>query len=419
MNRLAIFFLGFCQGAILLEAKGISYQSSFQLLKFHGDGYLDQGFGYGGMVDTLSSGEDSRVLSHLVDDEQNRSYLSMLKYDRSLEKYVRTIIRLTERGQLDRSFHGGEGLIWEENDYPSTAYFSGGTIDEEERIVVSYLFNVASEDGRRIGFICRRISKTGEWDTSFGESGKVTYLVPVGSGVTSIHSPGLAAGHDKKVLIWFETWSDTESRGQTIFRYTENGQLDLSFGAGGRVDSSCPGDCLYPKGILPVDDNKFIAWGAFYDRSRNIQHAKLYQFHLDGRLDKSFGNEGVLSLESDPTNYSLAETLIVDKNGNFFVGVQTHSQTGSESKVVHVLRGGNVDAAFGDEGSVSWMGYGAAQPLVFFEDKIVAVGRSSFRDGLLGKDVHPICARRYTLMGKADETFGYEGRSCVFEKGPT
>jgi uncharacterized delta-60 repeat protein len=79
-----------------------------------------------------------------------------------------------------------------------------------------------------------------------------------------------------------------------LARYTENGQLDASFGSGGKVTAAVIGyrNALYGRGLAIQPDGKIV--GSGYVETADFLHADfaVVRFNVDGTLDTTFGPGG-------------------------------------------------------------------------------------------------------------------------------
>ena len=132
----------------------------------------------------------------------------------------------------------------------------------------------------------RVVAADGDLDASFGTGGKV---------VTSILSQddfahSVAIQSDGKIVVAGETKNGTFDE-FALARYNADGTLDTSFGnAGGKVitNSNNNGDHAYSVAIQ--SDGKILLAGAS-DNTGNDDFA-LYRYDTDGSLDTSFGTGG-------------------------------------------------------------------------------------------------------------------------------
>ena len=103
-----------------------------------------------------------------------------------------------------------------------------------------------------------------------------------------------------------------------IVRYNPNGSLDKSFGDGGIVTTSFPGQGSYALGVALQPDGKIIAVGTDYinftsDDSSNTDFA-LARYNRDGTPDTTFGGDGQVTTDFDGFNDD-GFAILVQKDG--------------------------------------------------------------------------------------------------------
>jgi uncharacterized delta-60 repeat protein len=160
-----------------------------------------------------------------------------------------------------------------------------------------------------------RYNKDGSLDSTFGTGGKVIteILGPSALNALSIQSDGkiIAAGHSGVLNgsvsngTWFEIFrSGPTGMDFALVRYNDDGSLDTTFGAEGKVvtDLNSPADVINAISLQP--DGKIIAagnanagladWGSI---SRPISVYGLARYNRDGSLDTTFGIGGKVRMD--------------------------------------------------------------------------------------------------------------------------
>src|SRR6266540_534170 len=125
----------------------------------------------------------------------------------------------------------------------------------------------------------------GDLDTSFGTGGKVT--TSFGSFYDEID--GLALQPDGKIVAggYVETSSTDSDFG--LARYNPNGSLDTSFGTGGKVTTPI-GPYALARSLVLQPDGKIVVAGYEYDGSTEL--FAVARYNAGGSLDTSFGTGG-------------------------------------------------------------------------------------------------------------------------------
>lgn len=91
-----------------------------------------------------------------------------------------------------------------------------------------------------------------------------------------------------------------------LAKFTRDGELDTTFGAGGRVRiEAIPDDSLGTWSFIPFGSDFFVAASATLWTETKWAIPLLLKLHADGTLDRSYAQGGVLRL---PFALSLADT---------------------------------------------------------------------------------------------------------------
>ena len=193
-----------------------------------------------------------------------------------------------------------------------------------------------------------------------------------------------------------------------------SGDLDSSFGAGGKVITPLGfGDRVEALAIQP--DRKIIAAGV--SASRGIYSADdfaLARYNIDGRLDKSFGSDGIVrtdffgdedhinavALQSDG---KIVAAGLARRGADIYFGLARYDTDGS------------LDATFATGGKLitSFAGFGdVAHALVIQPNGKILVGGSAIvrSKALPGEFTFDFAMARYNPDGSLDASFGAGGK---------
>lgn len=122
--------------------------------------------------------------------------------------------------------------------------------------------------------------------------------------------------------------------------------LDNSFGSGGIVSLSLLGEADDLQ-VSFSSDNKIFAYGKDIASSGFINPNKIYKLNLDGSLNTSFGNNGVVTLP----NYVSDFRIIPQGNDKILVTFQrTTNNSSSETSILRYDLNGILDSTFGNNG---------------------------------------------------------------------
>jgi uncharacterized delta-60 repeat protein len=176
----------------------------------------------------------------------------------------------------------------------------------------------------------------------------------------------------------------------------EPGEIDLTFGAGGRVITDLGGlDTVYA--VTVQADGRIVAAGTRQDGG-NFDIA-LARYMRDGRLDPTFGAEGTMT--TDLGGGDAAYAVAVQPNGRIVVA----GVTSSDFALVRYLPDGGLDPTFG-RGGVTTAPIGSDDPAAYAlavqtDGGIVIAGTAGF------------ALARYTPDGRPDPSFGSGGTVAI------
>jgi uncharacterized delta-60 repeat protein len=260
------------------------------------------------------------------------------------------LARYTPRGALDSSFGRG-GKI-------QPSFCSAVALQADSKVVVAGT-NVAH--GSR-GFGLARYNRDGTLDLSFGNGGKVV----IGFGAAlSPELSAVAIQPDGKIVAAGEAgFSDF-----ALARFTSAGQLDPTFGDGGKVltdftpASNCDG-CTKTEdsaNALAIQrDGKIVAVGSSDlhgrcdDKGHSCDNFALARYDADSSLDPSFGSRGkvvtaFVRRPSHEPSSSRGEAVAIQKDGKLVVA---GLGAGYDFGLARYTTRGRLDPTFGVGGRV-------------------------------------------------------------------
>src|SRR6266478_1688736 len=264
-------------------------------------------------------------------------------------------------------------------------------------------------------FAVARYNTDGTLDTTFGINGKVRTDFP---GLAAVASSVLIQP-DGKILVaggafpLFTFLGDFE-----LVRYNPNGSLDTSFGNGGVVTTSFPGQGSYAFALALQSDGKIIAAGTDFVNFSNEDNSNtdfaLERYNPDGTPDTTFGNGGQVTTDFDGFNDDAFSILIQTDGKLVAVGSAKNPATFYDFAAVRYLANGTIDTTFGVAGKVrtdfGHADFDQARSAALQPDgKIVAAGTAIFNNGLS----EPFAVARYTSNGTLDTTFSSDGKMFI------
>jgi uncharacterized delta-60 repeat protein len=156
-----------------------------------------------------------------------------------------------------------------------------------------------------------RYTSNGTLDSAFGQAGKVMTKVGLGDA----YSFGIALESNGRIVLAGYS-STTLDHDFTIVGYTTNGTLDSTFGNGGIVTTDFSGgtdDIAYA--MTRQGDGKLVLAGRTGEYPEN--DFALARYSSDGQLDQTFGGGG--KVVSDFSSIDDAYGVALDPNGKIVV----------------------------------------------------------------------------------------------------
>jgi uncharacterized delta-60 repeat protein len=168
-----------------------------------------------------------------------------------------------------------------------------------------------------------------------------------------------------------------------LARYTSNGTLDATFGAGGTVTTDFAGGGDIGRSVAVQSDGKIVAAGRAVI-SGNSDFA-LARYTSNGTLDAGFGTGGTVTTDF-AGSVDQAFSVALQKNGNIVAAGLALINGNSDFALARYTSNGTLDASFGTGGTVTtdFAGSGdqAFSVAVQRDGKIVAAGQAVVNGGL-------------------------------------
>lgn len=262
----------------------------FAVGRFNSNGSIDTSFGSAGKVLFNFQKNVSAVARGVT--IQSNSYIVVAGDSDT----VFALARLTPTGAFDPGFNG-TGKVTVSTSSFTTA--TGGAYDVaiqritvggivQEKVVAAGIRPSDYFGNRDIAVL--RFNPNGSLDTSFGTGGKVFtdfsgYSDQAKAVVIDANNNIVVAGH-------MHVDSTLDSIRFALVRYTENGQLDTSFGSAGKVTAGVIGYRSFFDGhcLAIQSDGRIVASGKVEMGSTNNGDFAVARFNTDGTLDASFGS---------------------------------------------------------------------------------------------------------------------------------
>jgi uncharacterized delta-60 repeat protein len=197
--------------------------------------------------------------------------------------------------------------------------------------------------------------------------------------------------------------------GAPLGRGRRPGDLDPTFGSGGKVTTDFAGGSDVAIGVALQPDGKIVAAGSATPKATIFSDFALARYNSDGSMDATFGSAGKVTTDFGGDG-DRADSVALQLDGKI-VAAGTTSTPGvggfSHFALARYNSDGSLDATFGSGGKVITDFGGGAEAVALQPDgKIVAAGSASpgatiFFDFALA---------RYNPDGSLDATFGSGGK---------
>jgi uncharacterized delta-60 repeat protein len=335
----------------------------FALARYRHDGSLDPTFGTAGRVTTDFGGNAAQARA-LVVQADGKLVAAGITFTDAGEDFA--LARYRRDGTLDPTFGAGGKVTTDfaEGDASVAAL----VVQADGKLVAAGLVN----SGTAADFALARYRQDGTLDPTFGVGGKV--VTDMGGAFDS--ASALVVQDGRLVAAGLTFTGEFASGNFALARYRRNGTLDPTFGAGGRVFTDFAGG-LDEAHALAVQDGKLVAGGSAF--TGTTADFALARYRQDGALDPTFGAGGKVT--TDVSGGALGGDDVVNalvvRDGRLVAAGFAFPGPSFDFALARYRQDGALDATFGDGGTVTTDfggGEDRAEALVAQGDRLVAAG---------------------------------------------
>jgi uncharacterized delta-60 repeat protein len=249
------------------------------------------------------------------------------------------------------------------------------------------------------------LAADGDLDLTFGIGGKV---------VTDFNNSTdwmsrIAVQPDGKIVAIGESSAPSDFPKFALARYNPDGSLDATFGNGGKVITVIAEVREYAHGLVLLPDGKIMISGSIDQPTQSDTSFALLRYNSDGSLDTTFGQGGLVKTNIN-NNDDRAYALARQSDGKIVAagkrGIQfnpTEQRKGNVA-VVRYNPDGSLDATFGNGGIVV-NDFGQGLESYAIDVTIQPDGRII----IAGESAYAFLVARYNSNGTLDTTFGNGG----------
>jgi uncharacterized delta-60 repeat protein len=309
-------------------APGPLGNGAFAVARYETDGTLDPTFSADGRLTTVIGGGGDEARSVAIQSDGKIVVVGT----QDLQWIV--VVRYLADGRRDRTF-GLHGVV--RTSLARTGFDIGYdvAIQPNGRIVVAGVAGTGD-------FVVLRYRQGGGLDTSFGDGGKVLF-VHGGTGRSLVLQPD-----GKIVVTGYNGW------GLVVARLLPDGRRDRTFAGDGVVRrlADSPAHLIMPLAVALQTNGKIVVAGDY-----DIFRSGVARFTTDGRLDSSFGGDGVVQANLGDNEQAFV-SLAIQKDGRIVAAGHVEPHEGGDTTVPRIvvarfLRDGSLDDTWGGNGKVA------------------------------------------------------------------
>jgi len=268
------------------------------------------------------------------------------------------VARLNRDGSLDESFAGvGKTIVYFDLGTNWADEATGVAVQPDGKIVLAGYASATSDTEWVIAVA--RLGTDGFPDDTFGLAGKTTIEFDLGDPTTAV-AYDVVVQHDGKIVIVGHAVGGGSPFGLAAVRLLEGGDLDESFGEGGRILVNLgPGSAIggTARSVAIQADGKIVLagdvmTGSIPDANCDLVIARLLP---DGGIDSAFGEDGKVvvpfDLAAPDFTSDWAYDVDIQPDGKIIAaGLVTSGVQDREFGIVRLLDDGSLDPNFGGLG---------------------------------------------------------------------
>jgi uncharacterized delta-60 repeat protein len=315
---------------------GGTYVSSpdFYVSRLNSDGSLDLTFGTAGeiIVDIASNSTEYIRASSIQADGK---IIVAGDFSNGFGNDI-ALMRFNTDGSIDNTF-GISGITI--TDFLYQEYVSSIALQADGKIVIGGTLN-SSEANHLVA----RYNTDGTLDGTFGTGGYVYYHLGSPFSYEKLNSIAIQA--DGKIVIGGTAYGVVDSD-YCLARLLTNGNLDPTFGVGGKALFDIGGSTDVIKSIAIQTDGKIVACGTTY--LGGYDEIGLVRYNSDGTLDNTFGSSGI-TISSAGTATDYANKILLQPDGKIILTGEASLTGDQDVFIARYDTFGLLDNTFGTSG---------------------------------------------------------------------
>ncbi len=348
----------------------------FAIARYRADGTLDPSFGRKGRVTTDFPGLAAQV-SAMVVQPDGKIVVCGGAYPLFAFAGESVLARYNVDGTLDAGFGNG-GIVLVPSFLGHASYASALALQPDGKIVTAGTVYTAfdfDENVSNTDFAIARYNADGTPDASFGHGGQV--LTDFGG--LSDDALAVLVQPDGRIVAVGSALTRATYYDFALARYTAAGQLDTTFGTGGRVRTDF-GQQAFDRARAAAlqPDGRIVAAGFAISPDGGTENFAVVRYRADGSLDPAFGTGGLRQVTFGSC-CQMANAVLLQPDGRIVLaGYPDSESSDSDFTLARLMPNGKLDASYGTGGRVRTsfgdLNGGANAAALQPDGKVVAVG---------------------------------------------
>ena len=335
---------------------------------------------------------DTRVLD---DDSVIWTGLSWFSNEHSKAESL-SVFKVTSDGQMDSSFSDdGRASVYFSNK-DDHVVFPAGLVALPDGSIMAAAGVIDLSTNNNVNLLgLARLRPNGSLDTDFGGTGQLALELSYRTGTRS-----LALHEDAGQLRIVCTGSNLASDVMLV-AFDAEGQLLDDFGEAGVRAAFSPVPTIDRiDGMRRDAQGRLLCWGQ--GQNGFEKYPVLARYLTDGRLDTTFGNQGVWTAEDLP---GPVRNLAIQEDGRLLLALgSTGFGNDQQALAARLTASGQLDAEFGDGGLVHFADTGSFEAIAVTDDgRVLAAGQ------LRSLNDTDLLIVAYTATGALDTGFDGDG----------
>ncbi len=186
------------------------------------------------------------------------------------------------------------------------------------------------------GFALVRYDTNGALDTTFNKTGIVKTNFKFDAAIKAIVLQ--ASGSNENIVV--AGGYSTNGSPIVLARYTSSGVLDSTFGSGGTLSTASPALNTDVQDVALQSDGSIVVGAEFFSSSE-LASLALIRYTANGKLDTTFGSNGIVTLAIGNQNTHL-NGITIDANDNIVVA----GDCDGDMVLARFTADGDLDATF-------------------------------------------------------------------------